>query len=176
MPTETELVALAVRRDAAAFGRLYQIHLDSIYRYIYYRVANATEAEDLTEQVFLKAWEHLAGYDQRGLPFASWLYRMAHNLVVDYHRTRRPTESLDRAPDGAETPGGHWDRPGPEEQVERRLDAAEVAAALRDAQPGAAADHPAALRPGPVARRGGRRSWARARAPCGPCSTARWAP
>ncbi len=90
MPTESELVALAVRRDAAAFGQLYELHLDSIYRYIYYRVGNAAEAEDLTEQVFLKAWEHIAAYDQRGLPFAAWLYRVAHNLVVDYRRTRRP--------------------------------------------------------------------------------------
>ena len=123
MPTESELVALAVRRDAAAFGQLYQIHLDSIYRYIYYRVGNAAEAEDLTEQVFLKAWEHIAAYDQRGLPFAAWLYRVAHNLVVDYHRTRRPTTSLTEPLAETLVDKGA----GPEEQVERRLAAAEVA-------------------------------------------------
>ena len=131
MPTESELVALAVRRDAAAFGQLYQIHLDSIYRYIYYRVGNAAEAEDLTEQVFLKAWEHIAAYDQRGLPFAAWLYRVAHNLVVDYHRTRRPTTSLTEPL--AETLVDK--AAGPEEQVERRLAAAEVAEALRTLNP-----------------------------------------
>ena len=131
MPTETELVALAVRRDAGAFGLLYQLHLDSIYRYIYYRVGNAAEAEDLTEQVFLKAWEHMPAYDQRGLPFASWLYRMAHNLVIDYHRTRRPTASLTEPLAETLVDRGQ----GPEEAVERRLAAAEVAEALRTLTP-----------------------------------------
>ncbi len=123
MATERDLVRLAIRRDADAFGQLYQIHLDSIYRYVFYRVGSAPEAEDLTEQVFLKAWEHIAQYDERGLPFAAWLYRMAHNLVVDLYRTRRVTEEL------AETVVE--DRPGPAETVERRMEAAGVAAALR---------------------------------------------
>ena len=92
---------------------------------------NAAEAEDLTEQVFLKAWEHIAAYDQRGLPFAAWLYRVAHNLVVDYHRTRRPTTSLTEPVAETLVDKGA----GPEEQVERRLAAAEVAEALRTLNP-----------------------------------------
>ena len=131
MPTETELVALAVRGDASAFGQLYQTHLDSIYRYIYYRVGNATEAEDLTEQVFLKAWERMSAYDQRGLPFSAWLYRVAHNLVIDYHRTRRPAASLTEPLSETLVDRGA----GPDEVVERRLAAAEVAAALRTLSP-----------------------------------------
>jgi RNA polymerase sigma-70 factor (ECF subfamily) len=127
MPTESELVRLAMQRDAAAFGQLYELHLDSIYRYIYYRVGNATEAEDLTEQVFLKAWEHMAAYDERGLPFSAWLYRVARNAVIDYHRTRKPMEDLSEE---------LVDKRGdPQETVELRLEMAEVTAALRTLPP-----------------------------------------
>jgi RNA polymerase sigma-70 factor (ECF subfamily) len=92
---EDRLVDRARRGDADAFGRLYEIHLDRIYRYVYYRVGSSSEAEDLTEHVFLKAWEAIARYESRGLPFAAWLYRMAHNAVIDHYRARRPTTSID---------------------------------------------------------------------------------
>jgi len=88
---EADLVERAVAGDADAFGELYLFHLDAIYRYVYYRVGDVKDAEDLTEQVFLKAWEALPGYEQRGNPFSSWLYRIAHNIVVDHHRHRKPT-------------------------------------------------------------------------------------
>ena len=92
---EDQLVDRARRGDADAFGRLYELHLDRIYRYIYYRVGSSNEAEDLTEHVFLKAWEAIGRYESRGLPFAAWLYRMAHNAVIDHYRARRPTTSID---------------------------------------------------------------------------------
>lgn len=81
--------------DSQAFGQLYELHLDRIYRYVYYRVGSTSEAEDLTEHVFMKAWEAIGRYERRGLPFAAWLYRMAHNAVVDHYRARRPTTSID---------------------------------------------------------------------------------
>jgi RNA polymerase sigma-70 factor (ECF subfamily) len=56
-------------------------------------VRNATDAEDLTEQVFLKAWEALPAYQQRGKRFASWLYQIARNLVIDHHRAHKPVQS-----------------------------------------------------------------------------------
>ena len=86
---EAALVERAVASDADAFGALYLLHMDAIYRYVYMRVGDAEDAEDLTEQVFLKAWEALPGYQQRGNRFTSWLYRIAHNVVVDQHRRRR---------------------------------------------------------------------------------------
>jgi len=92
---EDLLVDRARRKDAAAFGELYELHLDRIYRYVYYRVGSSSEAEDLTEQVFLKAWEAIGRYERRGLPFAAWLYRMAHNAVIDHYRARRPTTPID---------------------------------------------------------------------------------
>lgn len=85
------LVERAIAGAADAFGELYQLYLDAIYRYVYYRTGDTSDAEDLTEQVFLKAWEAMPGYKRRGNPFTSWLYRIAHNVVVDYHRRQRPT-------------------------------------------------------------------------------------
>jgi RNA polymerase sigma-70 factor, ECF subfamily len=96
---EDVLVERACRGDADAFGRLYQLHLDRIYRYVYYRVGLTSEAEDLTEHVFLKAWEAIGRYESRGLPFAAWLYRMAHNAVIDHYRARRPTTRIDETLD-----------------------------------------------------------------------------
>jgi RNA polymerase sigma-70 factor (ECF subfamily) len=90
---EDSLVARAVAGDTDAFGELYRLHLDAIYRYIVVRVSNPTDAEDLVGQVFLKAWEALPGYQQRGVRFSSWLYQIAHNLVVDHHRAQKPIQS-----------------------------------------------------------------------------------
>jgi RNA polymerase sigma-70 factor (ECF subfamily) len=96
-PDETILVKRAVDGDVDAFGDLYTLHLNAIYRYIYYRIGDVQEAEDLTEQVFLKAWEALPGYQQKGKPFTSWLYRIAHNIVIDHHRQRKKhTLSVER--------------------------------------------------------------------------------
>ena len=97
---ETALVERAVGGDTDAFGVLYQRHMDAIYRYVYLRVGDTEDAEDLTEQTFLKAWEALPGYKQRGNPFTSWLYRIAHNVVVDHHRRRRPILSTPLAERG----------------------------------------------------------------------------
>lgn len=92
---EVDLVKRAIKRDSAAFAALYEGHVDRIYRYIFYRVGSTAEAEDLTEQVFLRAWEAIDRYEPRGAPFTAWLYRLAHNLVVDHYRGKRPTTPLD---------------------------------------------------------------------------------
>jgi RNA polymerase sigma-70 factor, ECF subfamily len=89
---EDTLVARAVAGDTDAFGELYRLHLDAIYRYIVVRVSNPTDAEDLVGQVFLKAWEALPGYQQRGIRFSSWLYQIAHNLVIDHYRAQKPLQ------------------------------------------------------------------------------------
>jgi RNA polymerase sigma-70 factor (ECF subfamily) len=94
-PDEADLVRHVVAtRDPEAFGQLYQLYIDRIGRYIYYKVGEREEAEDLTEQVFLKAWESVQGF--RGEPgaFPVWIFRLAHNLVIDYHRTHRQTTEL----------------------------------------------------------------------------------
>ena len=92
---EDALVRRAVNGDAEAFGDLYVRHLDKIYRYVFYKVGHEKKAEDLTEQVFLDAWEAIDGYQPRGYPFSSWLYRIAHNAVVDHYRTQKDERPLD---------------------------------------------------------------------------------
>lgn len=80
------LILKAKRGDSEAFAKLYDQHVDEIYKYIYYKVGNVAETEDLTAQTFLNAWEAIGDYEFQGLPFSAWLYRIAHNLVVDYYR------------------------------------------------------------------------------------------
>jgi RNA polymerase sigma-70 factor (ECF subfamily) len=81
-----------------AFGLLYEQYIDRIYNYVYYRTGNHHDAEDLTAKVFFQAMNHIPRYVQRGAPFSSWLYRIAHNLVANWHRdrSRRQVVSLDR--------------------------------------------------------------------------------
>ena len=89
---EQTLVARAIEGDANAFGVLYSRHLDAIYRHVYFRVADVSLAEDLTEEVFVRAWTGMSKYKPQGHRFTSWLYRIAQNLIVDHYRkhSRRP--------------------------------------------------------------------------------------
>lgn len=83
--------------DPEAFGELYERHVWRIYNYIYYRTGNHHEAEDLTARVFQRAMRHVGNYKDQGVPFSAWLYRIAHNLVANWHRdrSRRPVVPLD---------------------------------------------------------------------------------
>ena len=71
-----------------AFGELYRRYVQKIYNYIYYRTNNHHDAEDLTARVFYRAMSHIHSYKDRGIPFSAWLYRIAHNLVANWHRDR----------------------------------------------------------------------------------------
>lgn len=89
-----ELVKLAQGGDTDAFGELYDFYVDNIYKYIFFKV-DKEEALDLTENVFLKAWENLKSYRKvKNKYFSSWLYRIAHNIVVDYYRVRKETVDI----------------------------------------------------------------------------------
>jgi RNA polymerase sigma-70 factor (ECF subfamily) len=92
---EDALVVRAIAGDTAAFGDLYERHLDTIYRYVYYRIGrNAEDAEDVSEAVFLKAWRAMADYRMGQTPFVSWLYRIAHNTIIDHYRKSRDGQRL----------------------------------------------------------------------------------
>ena len=82
---DKEVVALA-KADKEAFGELYERYLQKIYSYVYYRTGNAHDAEDLTAKVFFRALSHIDNYVDKGVPFQAWLYRIAHNLVANWHR------------------------------------------------------------------------------------------
>ncbi len=85
--TDQGLVELA-KSDRDAFGELYERHIDKIYNYVFYRTSNQHDAEDLTARVFFKALSHIDTYVDQGVPFQAWLYRIAHNLVANWHRDR----------------------------------------------------------------------------------------
>lgn len=111
MPELSEEIALnrAVMGDIEAFGVLYEHHVGRIYNYIYYRTGNQHDAEDLTARVFFRAMRSIRSYQDRGLPISAWLYRIAHNLVANWHRdrSRRPEIPLDdglRLPQHVEHP------------------------------------------------------------------------
>jgi RNA polymerase sigma-70 factor (ECF subfamily) len=87
---DKQLVANAQSGNADAFGVLYARHMDAIYRYIFFRVHDQHLAEDLTEETFVRAWEYLPNYKVTERPVTSWLYRIAHNLVVDHARKQHP--------------------------------------------------------------------------------------
>lgn len=93
--SERNLVRFSQSGDRDAFGHLYETHLNRIYRYIYFRVFDRQLAEDMTSLVFLKVWEHLDSFEGGQIPFAKWLYRVAHNTVIDYYRTRKPVVALE---------------------------------------------------------------------------------
>ena len=87
----------AIRGDHEAFGLLYEQYVERIFNYVYYRTGNQHDAEDLTAKVFFRAMRRIPQYQERGLPVSAWLYRIAHNLVANWHRDRgrRPEISLD---------------------------------------------------------------------------------
>jgi len=83
------LVDRAAGGDTEAFGRLYDIYADRIYRHIYYRTSNVENARDLTQEVFIKAWQGLPKYKRTKTPFLGWLFTISHNRVIDYYRTKK---------------------------------------------------------------------------------------
>lgn len=106
---DEKTLLLAAQEDQEAFGVLYERYVGRIYNYIYYRTGNQHDAEDLTARVFFRALRHIEHYTDRGLPFSAWLYRIAHNLVANWHRdnSRRkevPLEEIILVRQGSEHP------------------------------------------------------------------------
>jgi RNA polymerase sigma-70 factor (ECF subfamily) len=121
---ERMLVQRAIGRDTTAFAELYDKHVVRIYRHIYYLVSDGREAEDLTAQTFLKAWEAIDRYKERGAPFVAWLLRIGHNLTVSHLRSKRDHSALDE---------GYIDQKlnrNPEEALERSSEEHSVREAL----------------------------------------------
>ncbi|MDH4139713.1 MAG: RNA polymerase sigma factor [Coriobacteriia bacterium] len=109
------LVRRAVRGDATAFGSIYDAYVDRVYAFVCSRVRDAHDAEDVTETVFLKAFEAIRDYDLRGLPFGAWLFRIARNATIDFVRRSA------RTPDAVEDIGDYI---GPaDDDVEAEVDA-----------------------------------------------------
>ena len=92
--TLDRLVAEAKAGDREAFGRIFDAYAAPIHRFIASRVNSPSDAEDLTQLVFVKALEALPRYEARGIPFGGWLFRLARNAIIDQIRTRRDHLSL----------------------------------------------------------------------------------
>lgn len=92
---EEKLIRSAVKGNSSAFGELYDHYQPMIYRFVAVKVSRREEAEDITHQIFLSAWQNIASYEYRGHPFSSWLYQIARNQVIDHYRAARHETSLE---------------------------------------------------------------------------------
>ena len=115
---EIELIERA-KVEAEAFGILYDRYVRTVFAFAFSKVRDQAQAEDLTSQTFLQALKALPRYQQRGLPFRSWLLRITANLITDQHRAAAPTQSLQERPRGLgdtedDTPS--YDPPDPHAQ------------------------------------------------------------
>ncbi len=124
--TLDRLVAEAQRGNTEAFGRIFDEFAGPIYRFIASRVNSPSDAEDLTQLVFVKALEALPRYEARGIPFGGWLFKLARNAIIDQIRTRRDHLSLVTAVTRA------TDEAGPEAVATLRDDLERVVRALAD--------------------------------------------
>ncbi|MEZ4210388.1 MAG: RNA polymerase sigma factor [Patescibacteria group bacterium] len=104
---EANLVIDAQKGDEQAFGQIYDIWATKVYRFIYIKVKDAPTAEDITSEVFLKAWERIHQYrPQANAKFSTWLYTVARNTIIDHYRATKTTEiSFDDLPEIADLEG-----------------------------------------------------------------------
>jgi len=105
--SEYSLVQRAARRDQNAFATLYERYVERVFRHVHYMVPDRVDAEDITQDVFVKAWKSIQHYRWTGAPFVSWLIAIARNAIVDHYRARKnlrhfePTDDADAQPDPA---------------------------------------------------------------------------
>ena len=129
MLNEESLILRAKQKDEEAFARLYEEYFDKIYRYVALKVGDKMEAEDIAQQVFLKAIKSISSFKWKGYPFSAWLFRIAHNQVVDYFRKskKRVSVALDESLVA--------DEDDPPEIFERKLDIEKLASATKQLTP-----------------------------------------
>ena len=129
---DCELIRRAQRGDQHAFGDLYVTHAPAIFRYLFAHLQNSMDAEDLTGEVFLKAWKSLPKYTERGAPFLAFLFRIARNALVDHYRHNNRLEH--KAPE--EMDGYKVENmPEPVETVGRRLEHQKILGVMSQLRP-----------------------------------------
>jgi len=124
---DEERLVRRAQQEPEAFAQLYEEYFNRIYRYIVLRIGSEVEAEDLTQQVFLNALKSISSFKWKGIPFSAWLFRIAHNQVVDYLRKRAKhmTEPLNGMALAAVSDDN------PQLEVERKLDIEQVLVATQ---------------------------------------------
>ena len=88
------LVEECQKGNVKAYGELYDIFFPQIHKYVYYKVSKG-QVDDLVSTIFLKTWTHIKKYRRSSFPFSSWLYRIAHNTIIDHYRTHREFYELE---------------------------------------------------------------------------------
>jgi len=127
---EKEVVSRAISGDGEAFAKLYEEYFDKVYRYIYLRIREQAEVEDLVQEVFVKALEAIGSYRWRNLPFASWLFRIARNHMIDHLRKSGKVEKMDWDDNIAYVEG-----PNPSRIAEQTLEIEELRANIEKLSP-----------------------------------------
>ncbi|MFA7201585.1 MAG: sigma-70 family RNA polymerase sigma factor [Candidatus Paceibacterota bacterium] len=127
---EHEILKKAIAGESSAFGSLYDTYQPLIYRFVYLRVSHREEAEDLTHQVFLSAWQNIGSFQEHGLPISSWLYQIARNRVIDHYRTKHVSLSLNE-----ENEDLHPSLDDVADSLETKLQLEQIQVALRTLHP-----------------------------------------
>lgn len=127
MPTwenvdEVQLLKIAQDGEAEAFGEIYERYAQPIFRFLYSRLDDRFDAEDLTEEVFLRVWRSLPKYNHKGVPFSAFLFRIAHNALIDHYRRHKQT-NRDQTLEGDHVVDFHSD---PEEVATKSLESEEL--------------------------------------------------
>lgn len=117
--SEADLIKRTTNGDAQAFAQLYDAYVQKLYRYVYFRTHHKETAEDLTSLIFLKAFEEMKSFNAAKGNFSAWIYRIAHNAVIDHYRARKSAEPIEDV----------WDALRDHQDLPRDLD---VKAKLRD--------------------------------------------
>jgi RNA polymerase sigma-70 factor (ECF subfamily) len=127
MSSDENALVERAKTDPVAFGILYERYVNKIYNYVYYRIGNQHDAEDLTARTFYRALDHIERYVDQGAPFSAWLYRIAHNLVANWHRdqSRRKIISLEDIKLSVQR------RQGPDQMAEQNEEKDELLSAIR---------------------------------------------
>ena len=125
MFNEEYILNKAIKGEQEAFTQLYDLYFDRIYKYMYFRMKKQSEAEDLTQEVFIKALKGISSYKIGATPFSSWLYRIAHNQVIDHIRKNEKHQSVSL--DEVTSLAADSD---PVEETERQMEIDELTAAI----------------------------------------------
>lgn len=125
---DRQLIQAAQKGEAEAYGELYERYAENIFRFVFSHVSGRLDAEDLTEEVFLRVWRNLHNYREQGVPFLAYLFRVARSVVIDHYRSSAQKQAVV----SIEEVALHSQEPGPSESLLQQADYDEVRAAITD--------------------------------------------
>jgi RNA polymerase sigma-70 factor (ECF subfamily) len=123
---DIQLLKIAQEGNTEAFGAIYERYAEKVFRYLNAHLGNGLDAEDLTEEVFIRVWRSLPDYRERGTPFLSFVFRVARNALIDHYRRER--RAVGQLSSDEVTVADH--KPGPVEIVSQQMEREELREAL----------------------------------------------